>query len=157
VDLVSCRNLLIYLEATAQRRLLRSFHYSLNPRGMLLLGSAENTAGSEEFFSPLDRHFKIFRRNDATAPQPTLRWPAAHGAHREAAAGVRLAGARPDLAGPLSRTLAEHFGPPAVLIDERGLVQQIHGRVGAYLELPAGRGNGNNVDMGRQGLRAPPG
>ena len=76
VDLVSCRNLLIYLEPSAQRRLLRSFHYSLNPRGILLLGSSENAAGSEEFFSPLDGHCKIFRRNDATAPQPTLRWPA---------------------------------------------------------------------------------
>ena len=155
VDLVSCRNLLIYLEPNAQRRLLRSFHYSLNPRGILLLGSAENVAGSEEFFSPLDGHFKIFRRNDATAPQPTLRWPAPHGASRDAAAGVRPAGAKPDLAGPLSSALAERFGPPTVLVDERGLVQQIHGRVSAYLELPAGRVNVNVVDMARHGLRAP--
>ena len=155
VDLVSCRNLLIYLESNAQRRLLRSFHYSLNPRGILLLGSAENVAGSEEFFSPLDGHFKIFRRNDATVPQPTLRWPATHGANRDAAAGIRTAGVKPDLAGPLSSALAERFGPPAVLVDERGLVQQIHGRVGAYLELPAGRVNVNVVDMARQGLRAP--
>jgi two-component system, chemotaxis family, CheB/CheR fusion protein len=155
VDLVSCRNLLIYLESNAQRRLLRSFHYSLNPRGILLLGSAENVAGSEEFFSPLDGHFKIFRRNDATVPQPTLRWPAAHGANRDAAAGIRTAGVKPDLAGPLSSALAERFGPPAVLVDERGLVQQIHGRVGAYLELPTGRVNVNVVDMARQGLRAP--
>jgi two-component system, chemotaxis family, CheB/CheR fusion protein len=155
VDLVSCRNLLIYLEASAQRRLLRSFHYSLNPRGILLLGSAENTAGCEEFFSPLDGHFKIFRRNDATAPQPTLRWPAAHGASRGAAAGVRPAGAKPDLAGPLNSALAERFAPPAVVVDERGLLQHIHGHVGAYLELPAGRVNVNVVDMARQGLRAP--
>jgi two-component system CheB/CheR fusion protein len=155
VDLVSCRNLLIYLEASAQRSLLRSFHYSLNPGGILLLGSAENTAGSEEFFSPLDAKFKIFARNDATAPQPTLRWPATLGANRDAAESLRAARASTDLAGPLSRALAERFGPPAVLVDERGLVQQIHGQVGAYLELPAGRVNVNIVDMARQGLRAP--
>jgi two-component system CheB/CheR fusion protein len=155
VDLVSCRNLLIYLEPNAQRRLLSSFHYSLNPGGILLLGSAENVVGSEEFFLPLDGHFKIFRRNDATPPQPTLRWPGTRGVNRDAAASVRRVGAKTDLAGPLSSALADRFGPPAVLVDERGLVQQIHGQVGAYLELPAGRVNVNVVDMARQGLRAP--
>jgi two-component system CheB/CheR fusion protein len=155
LDLVSCRNLLIYLEPNAQRRLLSSFHYSLNPRGILLLGSAENGAGSEEFFLPLDGHFKIFRRNDATPPQPTLRWPGTRGVNRDAAASVRPVGAKPDLADSLSSALADLFGPPAVLVDERGLVQQIHGQVGAYLELPAGRVNVNVVDMARRGLRAP--
>jgi two-component system CheB/CheR fusion protein len=155
VDLVSCRNLLIYLEPNAQRRLLSSFHYSLNPRGILLLGSAENVAGSEEFFLPIDGHFKIFRRNDATPPQPTLRWPETRGVNRDAAASVRPVGAKPDLAGPLSSALADRFGPPSVLVDERALVQQIHGQVGAYLELPAGRVNVNVIDMARQGLRAP--
>jgi two-component system, chemotaxis family, CheB/CheR fusion protein len=155
MDLVSCRNLLIYVEPSAQRLLLRSFHYSLNPRGLLLLGSSENATGSEAFFSPLDKHFKIFRRNDATAPQPTLRWPAAHSANRAAAAGAQPVRAKTDLAGPLRRVLAERFGPPAVLVDERGQIQQIHGHVGPYLELPAGRVNVNIVDMARDGLRAP--
>ncbi|HEX9642285.1 MAG TPA: chemotaxis protein CheB [Candidatus Krumholzibacteria bacterium] len=155
VDLVSCRNLLIYVEPSAQGRLIRSFHYSLNPRGLLLLGSAESTTGSEEFFSPLDGHFKIFRRNDATAPQPTLRWPAAHRANRGAADGAHPVEKKADLASPLRRVLAERFGPPAVLVDEAGQIQQVHGRVGAYLELPAGRVNVNIVDMAREGLRAP--
>ncbi len=154
VDLVSCRNLLIYLQPSAQRRLLRSFHYSLNPRGLLLLGSSENATGSEDFFSPLDGHFRIYRRNDSTAPQPSFRWSAVHGEYRSAMGGHPVA-ATTDLASPLRRALAEHFGPPAVLVDERGQIQQIHGQVGAYLELPAGRVNVNVVDMARHGLRTP--
>jgi two-component system CheB/CheR fusion protein len=155
VDLVSCRNLLIYLEPSAQRRLLRSFHYSLNPRGLLLLGSSENATGSEEFFSPLEGHFKIYRRNDSTAPQPTIRWPAVHGEIRNAPAAPHPVGAKTDLASPLSRALAERFGPPAVLVDAVGQIQQIHGHVDAYLGLRAGRVNVNIVDMAREGLRAP--
>ncbi len=155
VDLVSCRNFLIYLEPSAQRRLFGSFHYSLTPGGLLLLGSSESVTGSESFFAPLDGHCKIFRRNDATARQPTLRFPATHGAYLDAAAGAPSVGAKTDLASPLRRALAERFGPPAVLVDERGQIQQIHGRVGAYLELPAGRVNVNIVDMAREGLRAP--
>jgi len=155
IDLISCRNLLIYLEPNAQQRLLRSFHYSLNPRGFLLLGSSENTAGSEEFFLPLDGRSRLYRRNDFTAPQPTLRWPAGQGAPLGAPTGAPPVAPRSDLASPLRRALAERFGPPAVLVDERGQVQQVHGQVGAYLELPAGRVNVNIVDMARQGLRAP--
>jgi two-component system CheB/CheR fusion protein len=155
VDLVSCRNLLIYVEPSAQRRLLRSFHYSLNPRGLLLLGSSENAAGSEEFFSPLDGHFKIFRRNDSTVPKPTFRWPAVPGTNRDGVPGAHPVEGKSDLASPLRRVLADRFGPPAVLVDERGQIQQIHGRVGAYLELPPGRVNVNIMDMARDGLRVP--
>lgn len=155
VDLVSCRNLLIYLEQRAQQRLLRSFHYSLNPRGLLLLGSSENATGSEEFFSPLDGHVKIYRRNDSTAPQLSIRWPDAHRESRNAPTGSLPVGARADLANPLSRALAEHFGPPAVLVDAAGGIQHIHGNIGSYLQLPTGRVNVNVVDMAREGLRAP--
>jgi len=155
VDLISCRNLLIYLEPRAQRRLLRFFHYSLNPRGLLVLGSSENATGSEEFFSPVDGHSKIYRRNDSTAPQLSIRWPAAHRESHNAPTGPRPVGSRIDLATPLSRALAEHFGPPAVLVDAAGGIQQIHGNIGAYLRLPPGRVHVNVVDMAREGLRAP--
>ncbi len=154
VDLVSCRNLLIYLEPSAQRRLLGSFHYSLNPRGLLLLGSSESISGSESYFVPSDGQSKIFRRNDSTPPQPTLRWSAVHGVNRDSPGSARATSPKSDLAGPLRRVLAERFGPPTVLVDERGQVQQVHGRVGDYLELPPGRINVNVVDMARDGLRA---
>ena len=155
IDLVSCRNVLIYLEPGAQRRLLQAFHYSLNPHGLLLLGTSEHAAGSDEFFLPLDAHSKIYRRNDATTPQPTLRWPHAHRANRDVVVGLHVAGAKIDMSNLLSRALAEHFAPPAVLVDERGQIQQVHGRVGVFLELPVGRVNVNVVDMAREGFRLP--
>ena len=156
VDLVSCRNLLIYLEPSAQRRLLRSFHYSLNPGGLLLLGSSENATGSEQFFSPLDGHCKIFRRNDATAPQPTLRWPAAHRANRDAAAGAHRRRGK-DRSGEPAAQGARGALRSAGRARRRARARSSRsmGSVGAYLELPAGRVNVNIVDMAREGLRAP--
>ena len=74
VDLISCRNLLIYIVPSAQQSLLPVFHYSLNPGGLLLLGASESVAGSEEFFSVLDKRWKLFRRNDSAALRPPVRW-----------------------------------------------------------------------------------
>jgi two-component system CheB/CheR fusion protein len=155
IDLVSCRNLLIYLNPSAQQRVLRIFHYSLNSRGLLLLGSSEDATGPGEWFLPFDIHSKIYRRNDTVTPQPTLRWPHAQRARRDFAVGATGVTAKIDMADLLSRILAEHFAPPAVLVDDRGQIQQIHGRVGTYLELPAGRVNLNIVEMAREGLRIP--
>lgn len=162
VDLVSCRNLLIYFEPAAQRRLLRSFHYSLNPRGLLLLGTSEHANGSEEYFSPVDSRLKIYRRNDATEPQSMLRWPVGRAdVHNDLAVGHHPTpepsrdAVTADLANPVSLSLAERFGPPAVLVDAAGRIQQIHGQVGAYLGLHAGRFNETVVDMARKGLRTP--
>lgn len=155
VDLISCRNLLIYLEPREQRRLLRSFHYSLNPRGLLLLGSSENATGSEEHFSPsLEAKARIFRRNDSTPSQPTILWPTVIGGVRNGPV-IRDFEAKTDLSNPLSRALAERFAPPAVLVDLAGRIQQVHGNVSPYLRLQAGRINVNIVDMAREGLRTP--
>lgn len=155
LDLISCRNLLIYVVPSAQQSLLEVFHYSLNPGGLLLLGASESVMGSEELFSTLDKRWKLFRRNDAIAARPPIGWS------RSAVPGLLRATNRPvaeatrlDLAETLRRHLAERFGPPAVVVDHRGQIQQIHGRVGAYLEISPGRANLNVVEMAREGLRA---
>jgi two-component system, chemotaxis family, CheB/CheR fusion protein len=156
VDLISCRNLLIYLLPPAQLNLLPVFHYSLNPGGLLLLGAGESVGGSEKFFEALDARWKVFRRSDSIRSRPPMRWsqravrPAANASGAHAARGAAL-----DLADPLRRYLAERFGPPAVVVDATGHIQQIHGRVDAFLELPTGRANLNVVEMAREGLRAP--
>ena len=156
VDLISCRNLLIYLLPGAQQNLLPVFHYSLNPGGLLLLGAGESVTGSEKFFHVLDTRWKLFRRGDSTRPRPPMRWAqrATPGsAHTRGGLGAR--GPALDLADPLRRYLAERFGPPAVVVDAAGQIQQIHGRVDPFLELPAGRANLSVVEMAREGLRAP--
>jgi len=156
VDVISCRNLLIYLIPSAQQSLLPVFHYSLNPGGLLLLGGSESIMGSEEFFSVGDKRWKVFRRNDATITRPPIRWTNRAVRSLGGATGGAVAeGAKLDLTETLRRQLAERFGPPAVVVDYRGQIQQIHGRVGDYLELSPGRANLNVVEMAREGLRVP--
>ena len=157
VDLISCRNVLIYIVAQAQQNLLAVFHYSLNPGGLLLLGASESVTGSEEFFSVLEKRWKLFRRRDSAALRPPVRWTdrAIAGPRSPASTRPLADGAQLDLTQALSRALAERFAPPAVVVDQRGQVQQIHGRVGAYLELPPGHANLNVVELAREGLRAP--
>jgi two-component system CheB/CheR fusion protein len=156
LDLISCRNLLIYVVPSAQQDLLSLFHYSLNPGGLLLLGASEHIGGSTELFSTLDRRWKLFRRTDSAAARPSLRWtPRLAPAATVGAVPRRREGTPFDLTEMLRTCLAERFGPPAVIVDLRGQIQQTHGRVGPYLELPPGRTNVNVVDMAREGLRAP--
>jgi two-component system, chemotaxis family, CheB/CheR fusion protein len=156
VDLISCRNLLIYVVPSAQHGLLSVFHYCLNPGGLLLLGASEHVGRSTELFTALDKRWKLFRRNDSPTARPLPRWT--HRATLATGAGAvpsRAEGPKVDLAETLRTCLAERFAPPAVVVDLRGQIQQTHGRVGPYLELPAGRANLNVVDMARDGLRAP--
>ena len=156
MDLISCRNLLIYVTPSAQQNLLPVFHYSLNPGGLLLLGAAESVIGSEEFFSTLDRRWKLFRRNDSIRPNPPIRWThRAAPAVSAASAGHAARAAAPDLAEPLRRYLADRFAPPAVVVDAAGQIQQVHGQVAAFLELPPGRANLNVLELAREGVRAP--
>jgi two-component system CheB/CheR fusion protein len=156
LDLISCRNLLIYVVPSAQQSLLAVFHYSLNPGGLLLLGASEHIGGSTELFSTLDKRWKLFRRDESAAARPPFRWtPRALPATDAGVARPLAEGRKLDLTQMLRTCLAERFGPPAVVVDLRGQIQQTHGRVGPYLELPPGRANLNVLDMAREGLRAP--
>lgn len=156
VDAISCRNLLIYLLPSAQQALISIFHYSLNPDGLLLLGSSEDIGGHPELFARLDKRWKLFRHLGSAAGRPAVRWAArvkpATGIH---AADPLVERHKLGLAETLRRCLADRFAPPAVIIDLRGQIHQTHGRVGPYLELAPGRANLNLVEMARPGLRAP--
>jgi len=158
MDLISCRNLLIYLIPSAQQSLLPIFHYSLNPGGLLLLGAGEAINGAEGLFSTLDKRWKLFRRNDSPRTPAPMRWTARGAPHPTSAISAASAGfpagkAPIDLAALLHRQLSERFGPPAVVIDPAGQIQQIHGQVAEFLELPPGRANLNILKMAREGVR----
>ena len=156
VDLVSCRNLLIYVVPAAQQNLLRIFHYSLNPGGLLWLGASEHLGTSTAHFSTLDKRWRLFRRSDAVAAQlpfrlaPRTVQTVTTGAIPAPSASLEL-----DLTETLRTCLADRFGPPSVVVDIQGRIRQTHGRVAPYLELPPGRANLNVLDMAREGLRAP--
>ena len=155
LDWISCRNLLIYLELGLQKRLLHLFHYALKPGGLLFLGASESIGERGDLFRPLDRQWKLFRREDtAVEPNPAL-FPVGTVAVTGRAAMVAPAGATKEgrISHLVEQVLLNRYGPVGVLVNDRGDVLYIHGRTGAYLE-PATGGTArlNVLDMAREGL-----
>jgi two-component system CheB/CheR fusion protein len=153
LDLVCCRNLLIYLDSVLQKKLLPLFHYSLKPKGILFLGSSETIGGFVDLFTSVERKWKIFTRKDsASAPythvefppmQPPEKAPELH-AWRSGETSIRRLA---------EDFLIKRYAPPSVLINEKGDIQYVHGRTGKYLEPAPGEAKFNILDMAREGLR----
>lgn len=156
LDLIVCRNLLIYLDVPLQRRVLELFHYSLRNRGLLFLGTSETLGKSSELFETLDQKWKIFRRKE-TARQA---YPAldVHAELPRAQDGRNLPdqrheGRKSRTTREIERLLLSRFTPTSLVVDERGEILYIHGRTGEYLEPAAGEQPRSNVaDMAREGL-----
>ena len=151
LDLVSCRNLLIYLTPELQKKLLSIFQYSLNPGGFLFLGSAETTGSFTKLFSPLGEKSHIFRRLDPVLNADRMDFPSASVSHQ----GTPL---KPTKSETNIQTMAEQlllqtYSPAAVLTNDKGDIVYISGRTGKYLEPAAGKVNWNILAMAREGLR----
>jgi two-component system CheB/CheR fusion protein len=154
LDLVLCRNLLVYLQPELQRRLLPLFHLALNPGGVLFLGASESIAGQEALFAPIDAGLRIFRRQGPAGRVGPDAPPSAYAPpHPVATLGERDVRAMPNLAALAEQLILRQFGPPAVLIDPHGDVVYSGGPTGNYLEPTAGRANWNIFDKVREGLR----
>jgi two-component system CheB/CheR fusion protein len=155
LDILCCRNLLIYLAPELQKRLFPLFHYSLNPRGVLFLGSAESVGGFANLFTPLAPRERIFQRNETPmmVGQPEI--PAdllpAQKERPEAPQTVRRPA--PSFQALVEQVVQARFSPPAVLVNGQGDILYISGRTGRYLEPAAGKVNWNVVAMAREGLR----
>jgi two-component system, chemotaxis family, CheB/CheR fusion protein len=160
LDLVICRNLLIYMGADLQRRLIPLFHYALNPGGHLFLGNSEGVGEYDALFAVVDRESKLYRRQ-ASGPGVVRPKLARHGpAPRAADTAMPRAGLRHVDAGKLSlrelteQALLTQVVPAAALVNDRGDILYLHGRSGPYLELAAGETGVNNIlRMARDGLR----
>jgi chemotaxis methyl-accepting protein methylase len=155
LDLLCCRNLLIYLTPELQKKLFPLFHYSLNPGGVLFLGSAESIGNFHSLFSPLAPNERIFQRNESAAPGNHLDFPAvfvptAADRPRVAPTPARPA---PSLQSLADQLLHSRFAPAAVLVNDGGDILYISGRTGKYLEPAAGKANWNVLAMAREGLR----
>ncbi|HEV8327089.1 MAG TPA: CheR family methyltransferase [Nitrospiraceae bacterium] len=158
LDLLSCRNLLIYLEAKAQQKLLPLFHYALKPQGILFLGSSESIGGFESFFTVIDRKGKLFRRTAEPGAMPRLeRFPGGAiigTAAAQAEAEVRLPPLRsPSIPDLIQQLLASRYAPAAVVVNERGEVVYIQGHTGTYLEPAPGPPTHHLLEMAREGLQ----
>jgi two-component system CheB/CheR fusion protein len=154
VDLISCRNVFIYLEPALQERLLTLFHYALRQGGALFLSPAEGVGGRTDLFAPLDRKWRIFRarRSAASAREVlanSLSWVRGHAAVAEA--GPPAAGDHAELT---RRLLVLHHAPAAVLVDRAGTVLYVHGDTGPWLRPPPGQASLSVLEMARDGLKA---
>jgi PAS domain S-box-containing protein len=162
MDLISCRNLLIYLEPILQKKVLPTFHYALKPEGLLFLGASESIGGFTNLFEAMYKKHKIYSRKGATTPalhlpgkrgdepqRPLAPLPMGPG---EAPVGLR---AELDAQREADRITVNRIAPPGVLIDAELQIVQFRGPTGAYLEPPAGKVSFDVLKMAREGLMLP--
>ncbi len=157
LDLLVCRNPLIYLTAEAQSRLIPLFHHTLRKGGVLFLGNSETIGRYAELFEPLSKSHSIYRKKGATV-RPTVIFPAGKlGAVPSAERKKPPEGdgdeEHPSISDAVQSVLLEEFAPAAVVVNAGGEIIYTQGRTGRYLELMAGRPNLNITDMARGGLR----
>jgi two-component system CheB/CheR fusion protein len=158
VDLITCRNVLIYFDAALQRKVLPTFHYALRPQGFLVLGTAESVSGFSELFAMVDAKYRIFEKK------------LAHSRHGGVPARFTAAATekKPHVRPGESRTLVEpligdirkqadavvlsQFAPAGVVVNSSMDILQFRGRTGPYLENNPGDASLNLIKMARQGL-----
>jgi two-component system CheB/CheR fusion protein len=150
LDILSCRNLLIYLASEMQKKLLPLFHYSLNPGGFLLLGSAETVGTFTDLFEPLHSKSRLYQRLQSPLRAEPVGFPASFVPAQSVAdqplkpvSNIQL------LADQL---ILQRYSPPTVLVNSKGDILYITGRTGKYLEPAAGKANWNVFAMTREGL-----
>jgi len=155
LDILCCRNLLIYLTPELQKKIFPLFHYSMNPRGVLFLGSAESVGGSGKLFTPLALKERIFQRSESALLGKQLDFPAGTPPPRSGRASPQLAPRRAvaSLQSLADQMVLARFSPPAVLVNDQGDILYVSGRTGKYLEPAAGKANWNIIAMAREGLR----
>ncbi|HEV8549400.1 MAG TPA: chemotaxis protein CheB, partial [Polyangiaceae bacterium] len=157
LDLVLCRNLLIYLGQPLQKRAIEIFHYALNPGAYLVLGRSETVGSRAELFEPLDGRWKIYRRKPAGGPSAGLGFDLRSQTQAPALTGVtgRKPRAESDIQGEASRLLIERYAPPAIVVDSASRIVRSTGHTARYLELPSGDASLDVLRMVRRGLLSP--
>ncbi len=160
LDLISCRNLLIYMGSQIQKKIIPLFHYALNPKGILFLGTSEGIGEFENLFSDIDRKAKLYQRTediDATKrrlmsnfiPLSSPQHPHYEPLTINAPASVKI-----PLRELTEQTLLEHLSPTGVLVDSLGDILYVYGHAGMYLEIPNGEpGVSNILQMACEGLK----
>ena len=158
LDLLSCRNLLIYLEPELQDRLLLTFHSALKPNGVLFLSSSENITLHPELFPSINRKWKFFRALHTVASAQTklagnlVSWAAA--ANNKPHESAAQAKTKPvNFAELTNRVLLQSYAPAAVLTDLQGNILFINGDTGRYLRPAPGNATLNVIEMAREGLQ----
>jgi len=155
IDLISCRNLLIYLDREVQQRLLDMFHFALRPGGYLFLGSSESTDGAAANYEVVDKHHRIYRARPQarSVRQGHSMLPLAAGSslptqpvHADQHRGFSFA--------DVHQRVLEYYAPPSVIVDREGSIVHLSEHAGRYLRLPGGEPTRNLVAATDPALRA---
>ncbi|MCF8226954.1 MAG: PAS domain-containing protein [Bacteroidales bacterium] len=155
IDILSCRNLLIYLDSELQEKILRLFYYSLNPNGYMVLGSSETLGNQSNLFRVVDSKLKIFRQKDASGAPELYDFPSSFSKSQSASGTEKQIPYKSmqNVQTMADQLLLQHFSPAGVLVNEEGDIIYISGRTGKYLEPSVGKANMNIFVMLREGLR----
>lgn len=156
LHLVCCRNLLIYLNSEAQKKILPLFHYTLNPEGIMMLGSSETIGSFSKLFTTVDNKWKIFKRREI--PKSLIHqidFPSGHTSQQQQSFKPSLETKEPavNIARLAQNLILEQYAPTSVLIDRDGTILYVQGRTGKYLETSSGTPSLNILDLAREGLR----
>lgn len=166
MDLISCRNLLIYLDAALQKKIIPAFHYALKPGGFLFLGASESVGGFNQLFEPADKKQKIFAKKPVQTPHLDMpiskeRVARPPPGQRPVNPVMRVHSLPEEWHGELNaqreadRFSVNRFAPPGVLINADLQILQFRGSTSAYLEPPTGKANFDLLKMAREGLMLP--
>ncbi len=156
LDLLSCRNLMIYLEPELQNRLIPAFHYSLKQGGVLFLSPSESVGNHHELFTPINRKWKIYRAiHSITSTRAVLdggvTWAAEK--NRKAPEEVMKKAIETNFAELAKRALLQSYAPASVVTDLKGNILYVHGETGKYLRPAPGQATLNAIDMAHEGLQ----
>jgi two-component system CheB/CheR fusion protein len=156
LDLISCRNVLIYLSPELHKRCIPQFHHALNPGGYLILGPAESVGMYEELFQLVDKKNKIYAKKMVPTPRPTetIGYQGPHFVHAAMRSPTADAGVTEQLVQTADRIMLGAYAPSAVIIDHEMHVLQFRGRTETYLEHRPGPATLNLLQMVRPNLAA---
>ena len=155
LDLVSCRNLMIYMDTALQKKIIPLLHYTLNPGGILLLGTSESIGGFTDLFQPLDTKFKIYQCKETItkgiiAYPPKIRY--GNQERIEADQAIKMpAGA--EIQALAEKAILDEYAPTGVLINDKYEILHFVGSTGNYLMPPTGKPSFNILDMVRKDLK----
>ncbi len=155
LDLLSCRNLLIYLESEIQSKLISAFHYALRPGGILFLSPSESIGSCSDLYKPISRKWKIYQASGIRTGIPAIMEPPIP--HTDLHLTIPVPDLVPWPPGVkkielIRRALLMAYAPPSVVTDEAGNLLYIHGDVGKFLRPGQGQMSISVVDMAREGL-----
>jgi two-component system CheB/CheR fusion protein len=156
MDIISCCNLMIYIDNSYQKKLLATYHYSLNPGGYLVLGKSESIQGSANLFSPVDKKVKIYQRKDTNTKMifdqsyiiPETKYPVLRAVQRN---NHGQADGK-DIEKAIDNLLISKYLPPSVVVNEDLDIIQFRGSTGTFLEPASGRASLNLMKMAKGGL-----